>query len=85
MPGVHCTHVRTSSSTGDSNISTMLCETSRTRAYHADLTWRMVYQWKVLDYPVKTVSENLCVDTSTVRRTLKFDTTGTVEKNMYPR
>ena len=63
----------------------MLCETSRTRAYHADLRWGMVYQRKVLDYPVKNVSENLCVDPSTVRRTLKlFDTTGTVEKKMYP-
>ena len=33
----------------------------------------------------KKVSENLCVDQSTVRRTLKlFDTTGLVEKKMYP-
>ena len=45
----------------------------------------MVYQTKVLSYPVKKVSENLCVDQSTVRRTLKlFDTTGSVEKKMYP-
>ena len=63
----------------------MSCEPARTRAYHPDLRWRMVYQTKVLSYPVKKVSENLCVDQSTVRRTLKlFDTTGLVEKKMYP-
>ena len=45
----------------------------------------MVYQTKVLSYPVKKVNENLCVDQSTIRRTLKlFDTTGSIEKKMYP-
>ena len=63
----------------------MSCEPARTRAYHPDLSWRMVYQTKVLSYPVRKVSENLCVDQSTVRRTLKlFDTTSLVEKRMYP-
>ena len=63
----------------------MSCEPARTRAYHPDLRWRMVYQTKVLSYPVKKVSENLCVDQSTVRRTLKlFDTSGLIEKKMYP-
>ena len=66
-------------------VTVMSCEPARTRAYHPDLRWRMVYQTKVLSYPVKKVSENLCVDQSTVRRTLKlFDTTGLVEKRMYP-
>ena len=56
----------------------------RTWAYHPDLRWRMVYQRYVLAIPVKTVSSNLCVDQSTVRRTLRiFDNTGSVDKRTY--
>lgn len=44
----------------------------------------MVYQRYVLAIPVKTISSNLCVDQSTVRRTLRlFDSTGTVDKKAY--
>ena len=67
------------------SVLMMSCKPTRPRAYHSDLTWRMVYQTKVLKYPMKKVSGNLCVDQSTVRRTLKLlDTTGSVEKKMYP-
>lgn len=62
----------------------MSCEPGRTKAYHSDLRWRMVYQRKVLNISTKKISENLCVDPSTVRRTVNlFDTTGTVEKKVY--
>ena len=53
-------------------------------AYNPDLRWRMVYQLYVLGIPVKTISSNLCVDQSTVRRTLRlFDSTGTMGKKAY--
>ena len=62
----------------------MSCESHRTRAYHADLHWRMVYQKYVLAIPVKTISLHLLVDQSTVRRTLRlFDNTSTVDKKAY--
>ncbi len=61
------------------------CEHARTRAYDPDLRWRMVYQRLVLELPFKTISQNLSVDISTVRRTLNlFITTGSVDKRPYP-
>ena len=62
----------------------MSCEPTRTRAYHPDLRWRMVYQKHVQEKSVVSVSKNLCVDQSTVRRVLKlFDTTGCVDGKTY--
>ena len=64
--------------------SYMSCESHRTWAYHPDLRWRMVYQKYALAIPVKTISSNLLVDQSTVRRTLRlFDNTGMVDKKAY--
>ena len=61
------------------------CQPGRSKAYDADLRWRMVYQRMALELPLKTVSQNLCVDVSTVRRTLVlFNNTGTVDKRPYP-
>ena len=61
------------------------CEPSRTRAYHADLRWRIVYQRYILELPVKDISSRLMVDQSTVRRILQlFGNTGTVTKKDYP-
>ncbi len=62
----------------------MSCEPGRTKAYHSDLRWRMVYQRKVLDISTKKISENLCVDPSTVQRIVNlFDTSGSVEKKIH--
>lgn len=64
----------------------MSCEPSRTIAYHPDLRWRIVYQQDILEMSVKTVSKNLCVDQSTVRRILKiFDNTSPVDKKLHNR
>lgn len=61
------------------------CEPARTRAYDADLRWRMIYQRLVLNLSLETVSRNLCVDRSTVRRTLRlFAETNSVNKRLYP-
>ena len=58
---------------------------SRTRAYDPDLRWRMVYQRMALELPFKTISRNLYVDVSTVRRTVElFSSTGSVDKRPYP-
>ena len=66
------------------SVPVMSCEPGRTKAYHSDLRWRMVYQRKVLDISTKKISENLCVDASTVQRIVNlFDTTGSVEKKVY--
>ena len=61
------------------------CEPSRTKAYGADIRWRMIYQRMALELPLKTISQNLSVDVSTVRRTLVlFKNTGSVNKRPYP-
>ena len=61
------------------------CESTRTRAYDSDMRWRMVYQRLVLNLPFKTISQNLCVDISTVRRILRlFQDTNSVRKRQYP-
>ena len=59
---------------------------TRTIAYSNDLRWRMVYQRKVLKYNYAEISKNLGVDKSTVQRTVVlFDTTGAVDKKVYPK
>ena len=61
-------------------------EPTRTSAYSNDLRWRMVYQRKVLKYNYADISRNLGVDKSTVQSTVVlFNTTGTVNKKVYPR
>ena len=61
------------------------CEPSRTAAYGLDIRWRMVYQRVYLELSFKAISQNLCVDVSTVRRTLDlFMLTGDVTKRPYP-
>ena len=52
---------------------------------HNDLRWRMVYQVKVQNLRHREVARNLCVDQSTVSRTVAlFDDTGDVKKRKYP-
>lgn len=54
-------------------------ESARTKAYSSDLRWRMVYQRCVLGSSNRQIGERLCVDPSTVQRTVKlFEETGTV-------
>ena len=54
-------------------------EPLRSRAYHEDLKWRMIYQRKMLGLTYQHIALNLCVDTSTVWRAVKrFDDEGTV-------
>ena len=61
------------------------CEPNRTRAYDEDLRWRMVWQSEALNYSMKKIAGNLCVDRSTVSRTLNlFRCTGSVTKKNYP-
>ncbi len=63
----------------------MSCEPKRTKAYSADLRWRIVYQVEGLKKSCRTVAQNLCVDLSTVSRTVSlFNTSGNVEKKIYP-
>ena len=61
-------------------------EKSRSSAYSEDLRWRMVWQREALGYTYAKIAENLCVDKSTVSRTLNFFlTTGSVSKRPYPK
>ena len=54
-------------------------EPLRSRAYHEDLKWRMVYQREMLDLSYQQIATNLSVDSSTVWRTVKrFKEEGTV-------
>ena len=55
-------------------------EPARSRAYHEDLKWRMVYQREILGLTYEEIAINLCVDVSTVWRTVKrFESEGNVE------
>ena len=64
----------------------MSCEPSRTSAYSEDLRWRMIWQSEVLEYSQQEIAHNLCIDQSTVSRTLQlFFTTGSVTKRPYPK
>ena len=58
----------------------MSCEGRRTKAYDNDLRWRMVYQVKVQNLRHREVARNLCVDQSTVSRTVAlFADTGSLQ------
>ena len=46
------------------------CEETRTKAYAADLRWRMVYQARVQEKTYREIAANLNVDQSTVCRTV---------------
>lgn len=55
------------------------------KAYDSDLRWHMVYQVKVQNLRHREVARNLCVDQSTVSRTVALsDDTGDVKKRKYP-
>ena len=43
-------------------------EPLRSRAYHEDLKWRMIYPRKMLGFTYQQIAVNLCVDTSTIWR-----------------
>ncbi len=61
-------------------------EPYRVRAYDTDLRWRMVYQREALGHSYKKIATSLCVDTSTVWRTVQqFQRTGSVAKRKYNR
>ena len=61
------------------------CEENRTKAYAADLRWRMVYQARVQEKTYREIAANLNVDQSTVCRTVAlFDETGGVCPKEYP-
>ena len=66
-------------------LQIMSCEGRRTKAYDNDLRWRMVYQVKVQNLRHREFARNLCVDQSTVSRTVAlFDDTGDVKIRKYP-
>ena len=56
----------------------MTSEPLRSRAYHEDLKWRMIYQRKMRGLTYQQIAVNLCVDTSTVWRAVKQFDKGTV-------
>ena len=60
------------------NGSLQLC------AYSQDLRWRMVYEREAFGLTYESIGVNLCVDPSTVHRTVEiFLNTGMVDKKMY--
>ena len=60
------------------------CESARCSAYSNDLRWRMVYQYEGLKLTYDAITTNLCVDTSTVWRTVQlFRSSGCVSKKQY--
>lgn len=60
------------------------CEPGRQTAYSEDLRWKMIWQYEVQDLTLDRVADNLCVDISTVHRTVnQFRTSGTVSKKLY--
>ena len=61
------------------------CEENRTSAYSEDLRWRIIYHVHALGRSCSETACCLCVDASTVRRTVAlFDQTGKVAKRKYP-
>ena len=61
------------------------CEKSRTDAYSEDMRWRVVWQHDAMGKSAEDIAKNLCVDKSTIYRTLKlFHETGEVRKRPYP-
>ena len=64
----------------------MSCQPNRSSAYAKDLRWRMVWQRDGLGYSYARIARNLCVDKSTVWRTVQlFHVTGDVAKKAYPK
>lgn len=62
------------------------CEPGRTKAYSEDLRWKMVWQSEGLGLSNRAVAKRLCVDPSTVSRTVGlFHATGSVSKRPYPK
>ena len=56
------------------------CESSRKKAYSADLRWRMVYQRHMLGLTFEEIGSRLSVDPSTVWRAVqRFDEHATVD------
>lgn len=63
---------------------TTSCEPDRCSAYSDDLRWRMVYQRTALGLTYREIAANLCVDFSTVCRTVQaFECSGNVSKKEY--
>lgn len=61
-------------------------EPTRSSAYDEDLRWRMVWQREALGHSYEVIAKNLCVDKSTVWRTVAlFQETGQVTKKPYPK
>ena len=61
----------------------MSCEPKRTISYGP--RWRMVYQVEMMDKSCREVGKNLCVDPSTVCRTVaSYNASGNVDKRKYP-
>lgn len=59
-------------------------EPRRTKAYSADLRWKVVWQGEILRFTHTKIAENLNVDRSTVSRILNlFQQTGGVSKKAY--
>ena len=62
------------------------CEPRRSSAYSNDLRWRIVWQTLALNLPTDQVARSLGIDESTVRRVVNiFNTTGLVDKKVYPK
>lgn len=62
------------------------CQPDRTSAYSDDLRWRMIWQREGLELTFQQIATNLCVDKSTVCRTVqRFRTVGSVMKKTYPK
>ena len=56
-----------------------------TDAYSEDMRWRVVWQHDAMGKSAEDIAKNLCVDKSTIYRTLKhFHETGEVRKRPYP-
>ena len=61
------------------STNSVVLDSARTKAYSSDHRWRMVHQRLVLGNSYRHIGEQLCVDPSTVQRTLRlFEETGTV-------
>ena len=57
-------------------------EPGRTKAYHEDLRWRIIWQKITTNKTIREISADLCVASSTVWRILdRFDRTGCVTPN----
>ena len=61
------------------------CEKNSTTAYSEDLRWHMVWQSQALSFSSATITRNLGVDVSKVKRIVDlFERIGQVRKRDYP-